>query len=364
MKKVLGLLLLFNFAFAFPPLQPYQQGSVQMNVPVSWNVQIDEQQGLINLQENPNDPNSPQIFMIVQANTNNVSPTALIQEAVNGLTNSGLSNVSLLDNQSLEAGSMTTISGNMQNKAVKVALVSFTSGNYITLAVFNAPSQRFDELGGANLIFVTVGGQDPAQYSNTQNSAPLQNSANLSAECIDPNNFLYDAEYCVYERYLASDARQPVDISYFQGKWDFAISIPSYGGSAWENIATGDISYDGSGKGMSIIFHKDGSYDIIYIKDISSGACYSAVKAYEHGNYQYDGLKVNLSKTSFEGTISTCGGQPTAMTETGQSIRPESMDVVFINQNELFMQFNCENRGYIIGCNDSGEYLFKLTRSQ
>ncbi len=368
MKKIVLIIFLLttSFVFAFPPFEQYQQGNINIRIPQSWAVQADEANGTIYIVENANDPNSPGIFFATTANSNNLSPKEVIDETINDMINSGLSNYQVISSENLDGGLMLVFTGTMQNRVLKTGLVAFANQNAITLAVFSAEANRFDELGGIALLFVTVGGHDPAQYAatNPQNNKPQTSNAAMSAECTNPNDFLYDAEYCQYERLTLATQRQAVDISYLLGQWDFAMNFPSFDGAAWENIATGNVSYDSSGKGMSIVFHNNGTYDIIYLQSLSSGGYNSEVKAYEHGTFQYDGLVVRLTKTSFEGTISTLSGAPTSMVETGQRIQPSNIEAVFLNQAELFLQFNCNNRGYIIGCNNYGQYLFKLAKKQ
>ncbi len=95
MKKIILIifLLITSFIFDFPPLQAYQQGSVNIMVPLSWAVQVDENQGAIYLQEDPNNPEGAEVFFITSANSNNTNLQILINQAIQNMRNIRMTNI-------------------------------------------------------------------------------------------------------------------------------------------------------------------------------------------------------------------------------------------------------------------------------
>ena len=361
MKKVLGLLLFLNFAFAFPPLQSYQEGSIRFNLPVSWAVQVDEQQGTIFLQENPNDLASPQIFLLT-ATTNNNSPKAMVEQASQNMKNLGMSNIQILESKPINNGYMMLISGSRNNQAVKSAFISFTNANSIALAGFSANSNRFDELGGVNLIYVTVGGQDPTQYADNSSNSVAANSK-IDPLCLNPNDDIYyNLDYCVYQRIKAQGNNIPVDISNIFGTWE---AIETYaniledGSGSYQNTVTGEIIQDSSEYAVDINLYNNGKYEIYYLYNIISGGCKSSVSAYETGDYQIDGRTLKLANASFQNNISQCGQREQRY--SGQ-LNDDSLELVFASQNKVFIDFDCNLRQYLVSCDNFAKQLISLTK--
>lgn len=370
MKKIIFSILLtiiLNFAFAFPRLEAYQQGSINIRVPVSWAVQIDENQGAIYLREDPNDSLSPEIFFITIVNTNNNNPQTLIKQAIQNMSNLGMTNIQVIDSQEINNvnGLMTVISGTRNNQAVKSAFISFANGDAIALAGFNARTDRFDDLGGTDLIYVTVGGQDPAQYgaSNIQNLGNSQLA--IDPLCSNPNDEIYyDLDYCIYERLTKSENQQEaVDIAYLFGSWEYfdSSSDAILGESAipYQNTLTGELIYDSNGTALSINLYNNGIYEILYLYDITSSGCNSKVEAFEQGSYQFNGLTLSLSNGTFRNTISACGQ---ADKDYNGRIQAAKINLVFQDKNKLFFELDCSIHQYIVACGNYGKHLFGLER--
>ena len=364
MKKsplILFLNLLIGMAFAFPPLQPFQQGSVSINLPVSWQIQIDESRGMIYIREDPNNQNSAEIFLISGPNQNNVSPKSMIEQAMQNIKDQGFANMTLQDSQELPGGLMAVISGDKQGVAYKAAFVSFVNQNMISLAGFSTTANHFDELGGAALIFVTVGGQDPANYGSTNPIANQTANNSIDPECNNPNmDIIYNTDYCKFNRAMAS--RQKVDPSYLIGSWSEAVGLPMQ--DSYKNTQTGEISYDSMGHGISIIFHNNGSYELLRVSGSTSAGCVNTIKSYEKGNYSFDGLNLQLANGQAEVSSSFCGGPFKPFTER---VVPETASVVFVDANHVYIQLNCNARSYMqnsVSCNGYGQSLVSLTRGR
>ena len=325
------------------------------NVPVGWALQVDEAQGLVYLQEDPADAFSPDILMLSVFNEQGLSPELAIQQA---LANTGIINATVVEQQSLEGGLLVVVEGFLQSVFVKLALVSFTdlTTNTLSVAMFSSPAERFDELGGAALIFVTVGGQDPALYEASMPSASSA-STEVDAWCFEQDSVVYGSDYCVYLRAMQARAAVPPEL--LAGQWTYALSVPT--GDVWQSVDNGDLSFDASGTGMAIFFHADGQYDLIYTWSSTQNFCTNSVKAFESGQYQFDGLSLTLSNSVFKSELSTCGGTPGIYEDT---VSAQTLELAFSSANELALVMSCEAHAYMISCNDLKTRYFVLQRGR
>ena len=355
----------FFFSFAFPPLESYDNNGYVFNVPVGWQVDIDEQQGLINLKEDTNDPFSADIFALTIFNQQGLSAYQANEQMVLSME---LSDVYLLDQQDVENGSLVVISATLQGTPIKVALLSFVDiiNNSLSMAVFSATTERFDILGGAQLLFVTIGGEDPALYenstianSNNQTGAGTNIASNIidyDQMCFQQDSVTFGADYCVYQR--AISVRTPVSTDLLLGEWSYALSVPT--GQVWEDSLTNGLSFDASGTGMAMFFHADGRYDIIYHWSSSYNFCTNSVKAAESGRYSFNGSSLILQDARSKAELSTCGGTPNIMEN---AIVPSQLEIAFVDANQLSLELSCDNHSYMIACNNKNTRYFVLERS-
>ena len=229
-----------------------------------------------------------------------------------------------------------------------------TAFGVIRLAVFAATPQRFEELGGASLIFVTFGGQDPNQLASNQPTASyggalvcedfLGSYSNYNDLTID-----YDKHQCVIKN------RQSVAANIILGKWSEAASTPSQG--TWENVVTGQITYDSSGYGMSLLFHQDSRYELLYLYSASNYGCSSKVEAYETGSYSFDSqnLLLNLQPERYEANLDTCYGPPSRMSKSNLPL--DRLELGFHpSLPDMALTFRC--REFMISCADDGYFAY------
>ena len=348
------VLLIISFAFAFPPFEQYNQGSFNIRIPANWTVNADEAKSTIYIVEDPASSTSPAIFFTEQANINNLSPQAVIEQTINGLINSGFSNYQLISSQNIEGGLSTIFSGYMQNQFTKVGLIVFGSQNSLTMAMFSAEANRFDELGGIALIYVTVGGYDPSEYTNSQQN---QNTSGNNSACFDPNDYSYEYNYCKFARAKAQNIT--VESNYIVGDWSNATGLPLL--DTYENETTGEISQDSIGSGITIAFHPNGRYDIIYLSTSTVRFCTNTIKGFENGQYSFDGKKIKLYNASYEASSSYCGGPYKPFTE---KLIDNIADFAYIDQNAMFIQLDCNLRDYMIDCDGFGNSIEILQRKR
>lgn len=344
------MIILWSICLAFPPLEPYQQGAYVFNVPVGWTVQLDEAQGLIYLQENPDNPVGADILLLSTINQNNFSAEQLLEQAI---LSTGLSDYTILSQDYVANGFLVTIDGFMDSAAVRVALFSSVDfvNNTFLLASFAATPERFEALGGANLLFVTVGGQDPSYFeASTQLPSGVSNA---DAGCFIQGDVVYTADYCVYLRAMSNPLAVTPDM--LVGEWTYAVSIPT--GDVWEQ--GGELSFDSSGSGLAFYFHSDGSYDLLYSWSSSYNFCVSSAKAFEEGGYQFDGRSLQLVDASFSAELVNCGSEPTIWQE---AIPGESLELAFISEHELAVVLSCEIHPFMIDCNDNKTRYFVMQR--
>ena len=352
-------LFLFSYAFAFPPLVPYQQGNTQVISPQGWIVAIDEAQGIISINENPNDPAAASLLMFIVTQQANLNPETAAQTFLtNTVTNFQVIEQNLVDNN---GGLLVTVTGTVDGISAKVAVLSFYDIDFgvIRIAVFAATPQRFEELGGAELIFVTFGGQDPNQLASNQPTASygdvltcedfFGSYTNYSELTID-----YDKHHCIIKN------GQNVSANIIYGAWSEAASTPSQG--TWENVVTGQVTYDSSGYGMSLLFHEYGRYELLYLYAASNSGCSNKVEAYEAGNYSFDGqnLLLSLQPERYEANLDTCYGPPSKT--TGNNLPLDKLEIGFHpSLPDMALTFRC--RDFMISCADDG-YLRMLLRRE
>ena len=361
------LSLVLSLAFAFPPLQPYQQGSLSINLPLSWQIQVDETQGLVYLRENPTDPNSAELFLLTGQRQNNIMPKAMIEQAMQNMKDQGLANMVLIDSQDLPGGLLAVISGDKQGLAYKAAFVSLANEQMISLAGFSALAEHFDELGGAALIFVTVGGQDPANYAgngwnNNTNNPTTSNPASADDEyCFNPEmDVMYNTHYCRFKRLMLK--QQDLDPSFIAGSWTEASAIPTL--DTYENTVTGELKEDAMGSGVRLEFHPDGSYEMLWLFSFTNMGCDNSIKAYEKGRWQFDGSLLRLSDGEFQVSSSYCGGEEKSY--SGRT-KAETDKTAAVDANSIYVQLSCTARDYwqdSVSCNALGENLVLLTRAR
>ena len=351
----LGLIFALSSTFAFPPLTPYQQGNTQIMAPQGWSVAIDEAQGIIIMDENPNDPSGASLVMLATPQQANLTPEVIIQ---NFLTTTVV-NFQVIEQTSMDdnGGLLVVATGMVEGISAKVAALSFYDMEFglIRLAVFAATPQSFERLGGAPLIFVTFGGQDPSQFqqaSTDSNQQPTNVGGVFLCEDFLATQRSYQELTLEYNKHQCLiKNRQSVSNDVILGEWSQATGAPVSG--AWENVVTGEISYDSSGYGMSLRFHQDGNYEILYLYSASNSGCTDKVEAYETGQYSLDGqnLSLTLQPNRYVADLDSCYGPPSQMNENNLPV--DTLEIAFHpTLPDMALTIRC--REYIISCGDDG----------
>lgn len=371
MMKYLCTLLLFviasygaSYAFAFPPLTPYQHASgIAFNIPQGWQVNVDEVEGTVLVFEDANDPSAASLGWFM-ASAEQGTPEEFIAYFIENT----LSNFQVISAEANGTNYYAIAQGQIDGIQAQLAFISFSdaSTGLLSLLVFAATPDRFDALGGADLLLVTFGGQSPdsLQTSPSAGNAHTQQGqaggrqfyVQQSPECFDVNDIFYNLSFCQSIRILAHSVSPSAQA--IQGTWGEVTGAPSM--SSWLNTTTNQISYDSSGMGIQLIFDNQGRYTIAYRYNITSAGCISLSEGFETGRYQFDPatLQISLVDAQSEVTLTTCGN-------TSQPFQGETpalqVNVGFGNNGEMVIDMPC--RDYMqVGCADNGYRKLLLHR--
>lgn len=172
-------LMLLNIGLAFPTLTPYSYGNFSFMIPQGWTVNIDEMQGVIMVSENPNDPNASLLAMTIAANPNNQITPEIVMQSLLTQPDFQQYNITELGREYLNNGALWVVTElNDGQEVAYLTAVSFadTVNGTITMSFFMALAERFIELDGSALPFVTFGGLEPAQFEQGYQQSYAQNS--------------------------------------------------------------------------------------------------------------------------------------------------------------------------------------------
>ncbi|MEM7735634.1 MAG: hypothetical protein AAF267_07565 [Deinococcota bacterium] len=157
---------------SFPTLVPYQ-GTVKL--PEGWLTQYDAASGKLLAQEDMSDVNSPSLLGI-SVRDQGVAPVVALEQL---LVSTGFEQINILSEDVLGGdGRIRVIDAVSQGEPVRSVFAVFRDANTGTLNAygFGARRRRFDELGGVDLLMVTLGGLELTQLSRV--NIPENSSAN------------------------------------------------------------------------------------------------------------------------------------------------------------------------------------------
>ncbi|MEM6430729.1 MAG: hypothetical protein AAF708_15930, partial [Deinococcota bacterium] len=157
---------------SFPELVPYQ-GTVK--VPQGWMTQYDAASGTLLAQEDMADANSPSLLGI-SVRDQGVAPAIALEQL---LISTGFEQMNILSEEVLGGdGRIRVLDAVSEGEPVRAVFAVFRDANTGTLNAygFGARRQRFDELGGVDLLMVTLGGLELSQLSRV--NIPEGSSAN------------------------------------------------------------------------------------------------------------------------------------------------------------------------------------------
>ncbi|MEZ4606526.1 MAG: hypothetical protein R2865_06925 [Deinococcales bacterium] len=159
-----------------------------MHVPIGWQVMLDEANGTLLIEEDPNDPLAASLLLMVLDNSMNISPRDFIATF---MEQSGMNQANLIEENTLDdsGGLMQVVEGIHTGVTARFALYSSvdTHSNSILLAVFAAPSEHFENLGGKLLAPVVFFGVDPNSHQEASQleAALSQEEMNLFSDTIN-----------------------------------------------------------------------------------------------------------------------------------------------------------------------------------
>jgi hypothetical protein len=157
---------------SFPTLVPYQ-GTVKL--PEGWVTQYDAANGTLLAQEDMNDANSPSLLGI-SVRDRGVAPVVALEQL---LVSTGFEQVNILSEDVLGTdGRIRVVDAVSEGEPVRAVFAVFRDADAGTLNAygFGARRRRFDELGGVDLLMVTLGGLELTQLSRV--NIPAGSSAN------------------------------------------------------------------------------------------------------------------------------------------------------------------------------------------
>lgn len=359
------LFVIVSYAFAFPPLTPYQHSSgMGFYVPQGWQVNVDEVEGTVLVFEDANDPSAASLGWFT-ASAEQGTP----EEFMAYFIENTLSNPQVISAEANGTNYYAIVQGQIDGIQAQLALLSFSdaSTGLLSLLVFAATPDRFEALGGADLLLVTFGGQSPdsLQTSPSAGNAHTQQGqaearpfyAQQGAECFDAySDILYNSDYCHSIRILAHSVSPSAQA--IQGTWSEVTGAPAM--NSWQNTTTNQISYDSSGMGIQLSFDNQGRYTIAYRYNLTSAGCSSLSEGFETGRYQFDPatLKISLVDAQSEVTLTTCGNASQPFQGETPALQ---VNVGFGNNGEMVIDMPC--RDYMqVGCADNGYRKLLLHR--
>ena len=305
--RLFRITLILNFVMIGPGLQVWAQapelqrdptGQSGYWVPVGWTVQVGQENNvsILRMDESPGVPESPSVFIFSQSAQFTNAETMLQQMA------GFVVDAQVLAHQPATYGEgHAYLQGTIDGIPAKMVAYSLydPAQTLVFGALFAAPPERFDALGGTSLLFRILERPDPLQQTpstdwDTGGGASLAGTLDINS----------------YETQLQLLARRTrVDPGQIVGSWTQGISVPM--GGTFESLVTGERFYDQLGHGFFLVLHPDQRYDMIYSYSHTFQGCSNTVKVTEDGRFEFDGLTLTLRPARYEGQLQSCGGKPT-----------------------------------------------------
>ena len=309
---------------AAPRLSPYQAGSVSLQIPAGWNVQL-AADGLLTATQDPDRADSPILWLRLPAPASGQTADAFVGDVVRMYG----STAAIVEQQDLPDGSgkLAVLDAQADGRAVRVGVVAVVAGGAATQAILQAPAPEFDTLGGMNLLAAVLGSlgggaasvPEPATATATSGApAGLGGPRDVAwwNDCRASSN----AGFCESlwrmrraEKHALADRDElpagslPTDA--IVGSWGI-------GGGATRDVVVGQTAthdifrQDSHGNGEVFTFERGGRYTFTKVTAVTTGTCRSRGVETETGRYRFDGRMLAVVPARASGVFSICGGAP------------------------------------------------------
>ncbi len=185
----------------FPSLVPYQDS---VKLPQGWQVDYDPSQELLMVQENPQDPNGAILMSTSGPVQAGVTAEMIAQQT---LQSTGFTNINIVEQEWLPELSYQVFrivaTAMAEGTPAKLAvMVFFPDPSTANINMYLATNERFDSLGGADLLLVTFAGFEPYQLSSDAGYTADTPSSLTNIDPNDPQALLdYQAEMQNQQQY-------------------------------------------------------------------------------------------------------------------------------------------------------------------
>lgn len=185
------------------------------------------------------------------------------------------------------------LQGSRRGTARKLGLLLRSAQGRQAVAFFEAPTQRYNALGGASLLFAFASGAPPQQVQPEVPKAPQE-------------PLIAEREV---QRTLLS-VRTPTPVRALLGTWYEGMDFPK---SDMTNQTIEGLS--ALGQGNVITFTRSGTYTWLHRYDHSYQSCTNEVESVERGTFEVAGGRVTLRPLRFEARMCPCcKGNPRPVT--------------------------------------------------
>ncbi|MEM6378268.1 MAG: hypothetical protein AAF705_08650 [Bacteroidota bacterium] len=268
----------------------------QYQVPKGWKVNTGQQQGVYTwkAKENPNDPLGGDITVLSMADFPNSSPALFIAQLENTIQG-----FQLLETKEISSDEYHyRASGNLESTKVLSNIIFLRDRNtqYLYLASFSVEEKRYSNLGGTSTLYKALQRVDPFSTDNASEPSTTPNKETNTGDLWNMQS--YEVQNRVKAQAIMPEKQALV------GEWMQAFSFQT--GGAYQDVVSGQLSFNERGYGHLFSFNADGTYSLTYKYNSFNNGCTYQSDFFEKGRYSIEGRKLILSPSNFEGTYNIC----------------------------------------------------------
>ena len=262
-------------------------GSTQSQVPAGWTIstQQDGQISTWQAQESPGASGSPGLLVLAMTDPGmdlELVTTTLLQEVAQ--------NLQVTNRINNPAVTHLLIDAEISGISAKLATIALQDQGWLYVGIFAAPDNRFQELGGAELLYQALRQDNP--YSATSSISSYQGGA-LNMQ--DTN---------IQNQILQQGVNVPA--SALVGSW-----LQSFSMLTGDDYLTNDNSIRTEERGYAhmLELRKDNSYRLTFRYQSYSAGCPYEAQAVESGRYEVSANTLTLARGSYKVDYNICGNK-------------------------------------------------------
>ncbi|MEL6969283.1 MAG: hypothetical protein AAFO02_03860 [Bacteroidota bacterium] len=277
-------------------------GTTTYQVPTGWIITI-QQEGEVSTwqaQESPGEKGTPGLLVIAMADPGlelELLTTTLLQEVTQEIQ---IKNRIASYNQS-----HLTLGATINGIQAEVATMAMRDQQWVYVAMFASPSDRFYELGGASVLYRALQQQSP-YLANERNGSELSNGSNMQ-DITTQNQILQQG--------VTHPSHELI------GSWLQSFSILS-----GDDYLTSEnaIRTEERGYAHLLDLREDNTYTLTYRYQSYSGGCPYEAEVVETGGYKLYDNTLKLQRDSYEANYNVCGDQSV---ERNNQLAPASYQI-------------------------------------